>query len=77
MKNETLIILFTIITIIIFGLLCFTLVIKNIKPLQQNWASERCKPQNMMFAGVINKPPDSSISDYTFNNFKYCTQKIN
>ena len=75
--NGILIILFIFISIIIVGLLFFTLVIKNIKPLHDNWAVERCKPQNMMFAGFINKPPDSSISDYTFNNFKYCTQKIN
>jgi hypothetical protein len=42
----------------------------------QNWTAERCKPQNMMFAGFINKPDNKTVFEYTNDNFQYCVQNI-
>lgn len=37
---------------------------------------ERCRPQNIPFAGIINKPTDSTITEFTQDNFNYCSQTI-
>ena len=49
---------------------------QNIVPIKDNWAEERCQPQNIPFAGFINKPDDATITDFTQDNFNYCTQNI-
>lgn len=41
-----------------------------------NWAQERCKPQNIPFAGMIMRPTDKSYTQYTQENFTYCQQGV-
>jgi len=48
----------------------------KIEPIRQNWANERCKPEVMPFAGMINAPKGTSVSDYTTENFMQCTTQI-
>jgi hypothetical protein len=70
------VILLIIITIIV-GLICsYCFVMMNVTPIQQNWPQERCKPYILPFAGLINAPKGESVSDYTSENFNYCTQNI-
>ena len=70
-------VIFTIIlTIIVLLAMGYANVMQNIVPIKNNWTEERCKPQNIPFAGFINKPIDSSITDFTQDNFNYCTQNI-
>jgi hypothetical protein len=40
------------------------------------WDTKRCKPYVMPFAGLINKPDDMSSSEFTRQNFDFCTQQI-
>jgi hypothetical protein len=69
--------IFTIIlTIIVLLAIGFANVMQHIAPIKDNWTEERCKPQNIPFAGFINKPDDATITDFTQDNFNYCTQTI-
>ena len=45
-------------------------------PIRQNWANERCKPEVMPFAGLINAPKGTSKVAYTADNFTKCTVSI-
>ena len=62
---------------ILFLICSYCYVIINIKPLQDNWPTERCKPFVLPFAVIINAPPGTSFHDYTVENFNYCVQGIN
>lgn len=44
--------------------------------IKQNWEAERCKPNIMPFAGLINKPIGQTIAEYTLENFNYCVKNI-
>lgn len=48
----------------------------NIVPIQQDWVNQRCKPNIMPFAGIINAPPGTSKLDYTNENFIQCTTSV-
>jgi hypothetical protein len=41
-----------------------------------DWVNQRCKPQNMPFAGYITKPEGKTEFEYTGENFQYCVQNI-
>lgn len=44
--------------------------------IKKNWEAERCKPNIMPFAGLINKPIGQTIAEYTLTNFNYCVNGI-
>ena len=44
--------------------------------IKQNWKDERCKPNIMPFAGLINKPVGQTIAEYTITNFNHCVNNI-
>lgn len=44
--------------------------------LADDWAAQRCKPQNLPFAGWIYHPEGTTPLQYTQENFQYCTQSI-
>lgn len=69
-------ILFIIITIILILLITYFHTIINIQPIIDDWANQRCKPTIMPFAGFISHPEGVSATDYTYQNFNYCTQNI-
>ena len=70
------IILIIILTILLLLFIAYSVIMQNIAPIKANWETERCKPQNIPFAGYINKPKESTISEFTQENFNYCTQNI-
>lgn len=41
-----------------------------------DWTNQRCKPQNVLFAGFITKPEGKTAFQYTGENFQYCVQSI-
>ena len=49
---------------------------KQIGPVKDDWTAKRCDPRIIPFAGFINKPDDSTIIDFTGENFNYCMQNI-
>jgi len=54
---------------------CYTMI--NIKPIVDDWPNQRCKPNILPIAGLINRPEGVSALDYTSQNFTYCLQNIN
>ena len=63
------------ITLFVFlGCSYFSLMLKS-ETIKTNWAKERCKPNVLPFAGIINAPNGESKFDYTKDNFTYCVQE--
>jgi hypothetical protein len=73
---STSLILFVLFTLFIIILYSYFYVMTNSNEIKKNWNLERCKPHNILFAGLINKPKDKSMFDYTTENFEYCNQNI-
>jgi hypothetical protein len=69
-------ILFIIITIVVILLVSYFYTMINIQPIIDDWPNQRCNPTIMPFAGLITHPEGVSASDYTYQNFNYCTQNI-
>lgn len=68
--------IFIIITIILLFLCSYCFVMINVAPIKNDWPNQRCKPYIIPFAGLINKPDNMSVGDFTSQNFSYCTQNI-
>jgi len=68
--------LFIIITIVVLILISYFHTMINIQPIIDDWANQRCKPTIIPFAGLITHPKNMSATEYTTQNFTYCTQNI-
>jgi hypothetical protein len=60
--------------VILAGIYCS--IMKNSQEIRNNWETERCNPKVMPFAGLINKPNEQSILEYTANNFSHCVKNV-
>lgn len=69
-------VLFIVITIIVILLVSYFQTMINIQPIINDWPNQRCKPNIIPFAGLINRPEGVTASEYTAQNFTYCTQNI-
>ena len=69
-------VLFILITIALFILCSYCFVMINVEPIKNDWINQRCKPSIIPFAGLINAPEGMSSTDFTKENFDYCTQNI-
>ena len=69
-------VLFIFITIALFVLCSYCFVMINVEPIKDDWINQRCKPSIIPFAGLINAPEGTSSTDFTKENFDYCTQNI-
>jgi len=70
------VILFIIITIVLIVMCAYCYAMINRQPIADDWPNQRCKPYYIPIAGFITKPDNMSISEYTSQNFAYCTQNI-
>jgi hypothetical protein len=70
------VVIFIILLIILFVAVSYTSVMKNIQPIKDDWTAQRCKPSVIPFAGLINKPNNMSVVDFTGQNFTFCLQNI-
>jgi len=68
--------LFIFVSIVLFLLVscCFALIYAQ--PIRDDWARQRCNPYVIPIAGIINAPKGQSATDFTKENFDYCTQNI-
>ena len=64
------------ITIVFCIISCYCFVVANIQTIKNDWPNQRCNPRVMPFAGLINKPDDMTYSEFTSQNFAYCSQNI-
>lgn len=69
-------VLFIIITLILTILISYFHTMINVQPIIDDWPNQRCNPAYLPFAGFITRPEGVSATDYTAQNFTYCTQNI-
>ena len=70
------VIIFIFMTLFVFIVFSYCKVIQKKQDIANDWVNQRCKPQNMLFAGLITHPEDTTAFKYTSDNFQYCVQDI-
>lgn len=70
------VIIFIFVTLFVFIVFSYCKVMQTKKSIADDWVNQRCKPQNMLFAGLITHPEDTTAFQYTSDNFQYCVQNI-
>jgi hypothetical protein len=72
----TSIIIFLAVTILVFGIVVYYTIKIKIGEIKDDWANQRCHPNVIPIAGLINKPSDKSVVKFTEENFTYCLDNI-
>lgn len=70
------VIIFIFITLLVFIVFSYCKIVQTKQSIADDWVNQRCKPQNMLFAGLISKPDGTTAFQYTKDNFQYCVQNI-
>lgn len=70
------VIMFILITLVFFVMWSYSYVMINSKKIKDDWQNQKCSPYVLPFAGMINAPEGTSITDYTSDNFAACMQDI-
>jgi hypothetical protein len=70
------VIIFIFMTLFVFIVFSYCKVVQTKEDIANDWINQRCKPQNMLFAGLITHPEDTTAFKYTSDNFQYCIQDI-
>lgn len=70
------VLIFIFMTIFIFVVYSYCKIMQTKEAVAADWAAQRCKPQNILFAGYIAAPKGTSPFTYTNENFQYCIQGI-
>ena len=70
------VIIFIFVTLFVFIVFSYCKVMQTKEAIADDWTNQRCKPQNMIFAGLITHPEGTSAFQYTSDNFQYCVQNI-
>lgn len=67
---------FFILSILVFVTFSYFTIMADVQPIKDDWINQRCNPKVIPFAGLINKPDDKTLSEYTQENFTYCVNDI-
>ena len=70
------VVIFMLMTLFVFLVFSYCKVMQTKESIADDWINQRCKPQNMPFAGLITHPEGTSAFQYTSDNFQYCVQNI-
>jgi len=70
------VIIFIFMTLFVFLAYSYCKIIQNKEEIASDWNNQRCKPQNIAFAGQITHPEGVTPFEYTNQNFQYCVQSI-
>ena len=70
------VIMLIIVTFVLFTVISYCLIMVNTQPILDDWPNQRCKPQILPIAGFITHPEGVTATEYTAQNFTYCTQNI-
>ena len=70
------VILFIFITLFVFVVFSYCKIMQTKEDIANDWVNQRCKPQNILFAGFITHPEGTTALQYTSDNFQYCVQDI-
>ena len=68
--------IFIFITLFVFLVYSYCQIMQKKEAIADDWVNQRCKPQNMPFAGFITHPEGTTPFQYTNENFQYCVQNI-
>ena len=70
------IVLYIIITLVTILVCVYCYVMIRAETIKKDWINQRCKPNIIPFAGLINKPDNMTATEFTVENFSYCTNDI-
>ena len=70
------VIIFMLMTLFVFLVFSYCKIMQTKESIADDWVNQRCKPQNMAFAGLITHPEGTTAFQYTSDNFQYCVQNI-
>ena len=70
------VIIFIFMTLFVFLVYSYCKIMQTKESIADDWVNQRCKPQNIPFAGFITHPEGTSAFKYTNDNFQYCVQDI-
>ena len=70
------VLIFIFMSLLVFTVFSYSKIIQKRSEIASDWVNQRCKPQNILFAGLITKPEDKTAFEYTNENFQYCVQNI-
>ena len=70
------VVIFMLMTLFVFLVFSYCKIMQTKESIADDWINQRCKPQNMPFAGLITHPEGTSAFQYTSDNFQYCVQNI-
>jgi hypothetical protein len=70
------VLIFIFVTLFVFIVFSYCKIMESKEDIANDWVNQRCKPQNMLFAGLITHPEDTTPLKYTSDNFQYCVQSI-
>ena len=70
------VIIFIFMTLFVFLVYSYCTIMQTKETIADDWINQRCKPQNIPFAGFITHPEGTTAFQYTSDNFQYCVQDI-
>ena len=65
-----------IVTLLLFIANSYLITVSQFATIKNNWATQRCNPSVIPFAGLINKPANKTVTEYTKENFTFCVQDV-
>jgi hypothetical protein len=70
------VIIFILMSLFVFLVFTYCKIMQTKEDIASDWVNQRCKPQNIPFAGLITHPEGVTAFQYTSDNFQYCIQNI-
>jgi hypothetical protein len=70
------VIIFFLITMFVFLVWSYCNIMQTKGAIADDWVNQRCKPSNIPFAGLINKPDHKTVLEYTEENFQFCLNSV-
>ena len=67
---------FFLLTMFVFLVWSYCVIMQTKEVIASDWVNQRCKPSNIPFAGLINKPENKTAFEYTGENFQFCLNSI-
>ena len=70
------VLLFFVMTVFVVLVYVYCSAMRNSQQIKKNWSNEKCKPNVIPFAGLINKPENESVFEFTRKNFYECVTNV-
>ena len=64
------VVIFMLMTLFVFLVFSYCKIMQTKESIADDWINQRCKPQNIPFAGLITHPEGTSAFQYTSDNFQ-------